>query len=236
MSLESLILNDIESRAFKNKLWHDYILNLKDTNYTSYRLVNNHINSIKNNIRLIINEKINEILNGYTIIHSSIYDCDEDGPIYDVYCKNGWDGQQHYIKEAETVSLIYYYEEIVKNGIELNGRIYYIHEDIIFDHDKLELIDEETYYERAKTHNELLQVKNKFIEEYNKYINNSNVFWWKRKNYKFNLISCWSKEIFIKSLFILENFVRFSYNRKLDYNNMELFVNNKFLKHVSVKL
>jgi hypothetical protein len=210
MSLQQLCSNIISNDVLNN----DNIDYIDKLNIMCKRKVIEEINLIEK-IRKIIDNMFNYIIDGYTIIESSIYDCDEYGYIYDVYCKNGFDGQKHYIRPTIYYDKMIFIKQLVDYGIYIDGIRYYIHESILFDISKIKFINETEFLIRKERTNNILENINKI-----KQIHKSKLKSWKYiSTNKYDLLYCYNKDYFYKSLYILENFSSISYKKKIEFSN-----------------
>ena len=205
MNLEKLCVNNISNHIINNNL---DIKTLDPLNYTCKKKVLNEIRII-GKIRTVINNAISYIIDGYTILDKSIYDCDEYGYIYDVYCKNGFDGQEHDISQQEYYDKMIFIKNIVDNGIFIDDERYYVHECILFNIKNIKLISENNHKKRMEYASNILknvnQIKNVITILSNRHSNISPT------SYKYNLLYCYNQEYIYKSMYIILNFCRFSY-------------------------
>ena len=205
MSLQQLCSNTLANSVL-NTYNIDYINAL---NTMCKKIVLYEINLIEK-IRKIIDNMFNYIVDGYTIIDRSVNDCDEYGYIYDVYCKNGFDGQQHDIQPAIFYDKMMFLKKLVDYGLYIEGKRYYIHELILFDRYKIKFINENEFFSRKDRSAKILENINEI-----KKIHRSTLQKWKyTRDINYNLLFCYNKNYFYKSLYIIENLSSLAYMYK----------------------
>lgn len=107
---------------------------------------------IEETIKEEISRRIDEIKKGYKVCWSEADGCDEYGQKFWVECENGFSGRSWDVGPMERLDINQFLKNIIEEGIEFKGKIYYFNPTKRFEQYNIEvyLIDESSFKEMTK--------------------------------------------------------------------------------------
>jgi len=135
LALKQIVVNKIVDSIIRNQNYNEkmdiFLPNINYIDKQSHKDITDELKKIHQLVSNKINYRLSIIDDGYEVVYKHIYDTDRYGHIYEVSCKNGFDGLCYEISSAYHKEKNNYYFNIIYKGIRLQNRIYYIHESIL---------------------------------------------------------------------------------------------------------